>query len=307
MIDLSIIIVSWNAKKYLLECLESVRKETASFRTEVIVVDNASTDGSVEAVKKSFPNVKLIQNNKNLGFAKANNIGISQSAGKYMCLINSDVKILEGCIDRMCVYIDEHPSVGILGPKIFNMDMTLQCSCRKFPSLWRNLCGAFAMESIFPRIYYYLIDKAGKVDVLSGCFWMISRKAITEVGLLDETFFIYAEDLDWCKRFRDVGWEIVYFPDAAAIHYGGASSSNAPVKFYVEMQKANLKYWEKHHSRLSQICFMLIVMLHQALRIIRGTVIYSIKPSGREKMAIKIKRSYSSILWLLKVSNLRNE
>jgi hypothetical protein len=307
MVDLSIIIVSWNAKAFLLECLRSLTGEIDDRRTEIIVVDNASTDGSPEAVESEFPNVKLLRNPTNLGFAKANNIGIKQSAGQYVCLVNSDVKILPGCFTRLIDYMEQHSGIGMLGPKVLNADLTLQLSHRRLPTLWNRFCRALALDTLFPNSTAFGHGSenlkpnatAVEVEVLSGSFWMVRREALDRVGLLDEVFFMYAEDLDWCKRFRDAGWKVVYFPGAGVIHYGGASSANAPVRFYLELQRANLQYWKKHHSRPAQIVFVFILILHQVVRIFRGILWYLLKPASANQIKPKIKRSVSCLRWLL--------
>jgi len=311
MMDLSVIIVSWNAKEYLQKCLESLIPETMTHVTEIIVVDNASTDGSPEMVKERFPHVKLICNDANLGFAKANNIGIKQSKGKYICLINSDVVVLRGCIDRMLDYMNQHLEIGMLGPKILNPDRTLQPSCMGFPTIWNVFCRALALDTLFPRsrlfggrlMTFWPHNNVCRVEVLNGCFWMVRREALNKVGLLDENFFMYGEDIDWCKRFHDAGWMVVFFPDAQVIHYGGGSSSNAPVRFYLEMQRADLQYWKKHHSRPAWIGYLLITLLYQIVRISGQTVIYILKPSKRRQANLKIKRSVACIQWFLRMND----
>lgn len=254
--DVSVIVVSWNAQGYLRECLESLTETKLLHTLEVIVVDNASSDGSPEMVASEFPRVRLIKNDKNLGFAKANNIGIRESTGRYVSLVNSDINVLPNCLDLLVKHLDEHPSVGLAGPRILNADRTLQSSCRKFPSLWNNFCEASGLFRIFPRVsffstehmLYFPHDRVMDVDVLVGCFWMIRREALEKVGLLDEDFFIYSEDLDWCRRCWYAGWRVNLFPEAHAIHYRAASSANDPARFAIEQQRATLHYWDKYHS-----------------------------------------------------------
>lgn len=313
MIDLSIIIVSWNAKEFLSNCLQSLTHKISHHHSEIIVVDNASIDGSYELVQGQFPHVKLIRNNTNLGFAKANNIGIRESKGKYICLINSDVIVKENCIDNMYEYMDQHTEIGILGPKILSLDGLVQRSTMGFPTLWNSLCRAFALDSLFPRsklfggqlMTYWPHDTIRDVDVLNGCFWMVRREALKEVGLLDEEFFFCGEDIDWCKRFIDAGWGVVFFPDAEAIHYGGASSSNAPIRFFIEKQRANLQYWKKHYRPFTWMVYILICLLHQSIRILGQTSLYIIMPSKRKYIIYKIKRSVSCVQWLLNFPCLR--
>ena len=231
-IKVSIVIVSWNAKKYLTQCIESIDKQIEKIKAEVIVVDNNSNDGSADAVEMKFPRVKIIRCNENYGFAKANNIGIGISRGDFICLINSDVLLRQGCVSRLLEYMESHADIGILGPRTLNADGTLQKSCFSLPSIWNSLCRVSALDSVFPwsRIFgrrlmtYWAHNEIRNVEALNGCFLLVRRTALEEVGLLDELFFMYGEDLDWCKRFGDCGWGVVYFPEAEAVHFGGASS-----------------------------------------------------------------------------------
>jgi len=302
---LSIIIVSWNAKDYLIKCLKSLDPELEGIESEIIVVDNASSDGSADAVQDQYPEVKLIRNDQNLGFAKANNIGINQSKGEYVCLMNSDIVVLKDCIRRLLEYMDSNQQIGVLGPKTLNGDGTLQRSCFSLPSVWNSFCRVLALDSIFPwtRIFgsrlmtYWGHDEIRNVEALNGCFLVVRRKALDEVGLLDEGFFIYGEDLDWCKRFGDGGWGVVFYPFASAVHFGGASSANAPIKFYIEMNKADLQYWHKHKGFPGELTYFIILLLHHTLRIL-GYAPLVLLNSTREKSAFKLKRSVELLRWL---------
>lgn len=270
------------------------------------MVDNGSTDGSPEAVESQFPQVTLIRNKENLGFARANNIGIRASTGRYLCLINSDVVVLDGCIEKLVAFMDENSKVGIAGPRILNQDGSLQVSCRHFPSIWNNLCQALGLNYLFPKsaffsepfMKYWTHDKVRKVDVITGCFWMVRHKAIDEVGLLDEDFFIYGEDIDWCKRFHLAGWDVVFYPEARAIHIGGASSGNAPIKFYLEMQKADLQYWRKHHGRSGKLIYSMIIMVRQLVRIPTYILRYIFQAKNGEISRFKLRRAFACIGFL---------
>jgi GT2 family glycosyltransferase len=303
---LSIVIVSWNAQDYLLRCLKLIMAETSDFEVEIIVVDNASTDGTPELIREFFPQVKLICNGKNLGFAKANNIAIKESTGEYICLVNSDILVGKDCFKKLLEFMEENPRMGMIGPRTVNPDGTLQRSCFSFPSAWNNFCRALALDSLFPKsplfgrrlMTFWPHDTVRGVDALNGCFLMVRREALNEVGLLDETFFIYGEDIDWCKRFREAGWDVVFFPGAEAIHYGGASSSNAPIRFYIEMHRADMQYWEKHHGRFGKTYFLIITWLHQMIRMGGMTALYITRPARKTEALYKIKRSASCIRWL---------
>ncbi len=291
--------------------MKSLIDETDKLHVEIIVVDNASTDGSPEAIKESFPQVYLIQNKENLGFAKANNIGIRHSSGRYICLINSDVKVLKGCFNKLLDFLDQHPDVGMVGPKEYWPDMTLQSSCRMFPSLWNNFCTALGINKLFPKyrifsgehMFFFKYDKIRSVDVLVGCFMMARREAVDQVGMLDERFFIYAEDIDWCKRFWKAGWEIMFNPGAEVIHYGRSSSSNDPLRFSVEQMKAVLQYWKKHHGVVKRTIFLIILFIHYSSRIIISILVDLIKPKNEKEIFSRSSKhiaSLHSLIYLLR-------
>jgi GT2 family glycosyltransferase len=303
-----VIIVSWNAKAYLLKCLDSVFRQTTgtSHSTEIIVVDNASTDGSPEAVAANYPSVKLVVNDANYGFARANNIGLRASTGEYLLLVNSDVVVSPDCFSKCIRYLDEHPEIGMLGPRIIGTDGRIQRSCMSYPSIWNALCRALGLDSLFPRsqlfgsylLTYWNHEDTRDVEVINGCFWIIRRSAMDQVGMLDERFFIYGEDIDWCMRFNASGWKVVFFSEAEALHYGGASSANAPLRFQIEMQRANLQYWKKHHSALQVAAYLAICTLHHSLRIVAEGVAYPLR-RDRTTSGYKITRSLASLKWIL--------
>jgi len=300
--DLSIVIASWNARDYLLKCLGSIERSPADHSREIIVVDNGSEDGSAEAVRADHPEVQLIHNEKNLGFAKANNQGVRASEGRYIALINSDIKVMDDCMDALVDYLDEHPDVGIAGPRILNANQSLQPSCRRLPSPLNLIAEALGLPNILPRSGTFMgewaHDREENVEVLSGCFWIVRREALDTVGLLDEDFFIYGEDVDWCKRFADCGWRVRFTPVAQSVHYGGGSSANAPVRFFIEMQKANLHYWGKHYGGAGRFFFMTTLLLHQLLRLPVRWIQYLAFPEGRENSRHKIERSLACLRWL---------
>ena len=308
--DLSIIIVSWNAKSFLQQCLQSARAEADLARAEIIVVDNASTDGSWEMVQERFPEVKLVRNLANLGFAKASNIGMRLSRGRYVCLVNSDVQVLDDCFDRLIAHLDQHPRFGMVGPRIVGSDGRVQRSCMGFPTLWNTLCAALALPSAFPKsalvngwlLTHRSFDRLQTVDVLNGMFVMVRREALEEVGLLDEDFFMYGEDMDWCQRFWQAGWGVTLCPDAQAVHYGGASSANAPVRFYVEMNRSLLRYFTKHHGWFGHCAVSCVIAIHQVLRVAGNLFLYTFRPTRRVHLSLKIRRSVACLVWLMGLS-----
>lgn len=304
---LSIIIVTWNCKSYALECLESLRSLSTKIASEIIVVDNNSTDGTPDEILFKFPNIRLVKNEANYGFSKANNIGIALSLGKYICLINSDVVIPSGCLEKMVGFMENHPKIGILGPKMRSPNGGIGFSVMRLPTVWNTLCCALGLHSIFPRsrlfggfmMSGYSYDTVDKVEVLTGWFWMIPKRALQMVGLLDEEFFMYGEDIDWCHRFRTAGWDVVFYSDAEALHYGAVSSGQAPIRFYIEMRRANLQYFRKYHRKAAVRGYIFSIYLHELTRVVGNFFLYCVKQNSRSDSVFKISRSVACINWLL--------
>jgi GT2 family glycosyltransferase len=273
-IDISVVIVGWNAKHYLELCLESLAKAPPRRSMEVLVVDNASTDGSVEMIEVKFPWAKLIKSSENLGFAKGNNLAIRQSLGRYIALVNPDVILFQGCLDALADFLDQNPKVGNVGPRVLNPDMSMQSTCRRFPTLWNNFCSATGLSTQFKNsrffagehMFYFPHDRTLAVDVLVGCFSMIRREALDAVGLLDEDLFMYGDDVDWCRRARNAGWQVVFYPGGQAIHDRGKITAPYPVRFAVAQQRSVLHYWTKHHSFWGVLGIRSIMLFHHLLR-----------------------------------------
>jgi len=278
--EISVVIVAWNAKRYLELCLNSLDEAPPRRSLEVYVVDNASSDGTSDMVESAYPWVKLIKSAENLGFARGNNVAIRQCRGRYVALVNPDVIVFPGCLDALADFLDENPRAGNVGPRVFNPDMTQQSTCRHFPTLWNNFCSATRLETIFngsrffagEHMFYFPHDRTLQVDVIVGCFSMIRREAFEEVGLLDEGLFMYGDDVDWCHRARNAGWEVFFYPGARAIHDRGKTTAPYPVRFAVAQQRSVLCYWRKHHSQLEVLGIRGIMLFHHVLRYATATV-----------------------------------
>lgn len=299
-VEISVVIVSWNARSFLEECLESL-EQPSKCSLEVIVVDNASSDGSPEMVAARFPSVVLIQTGANLGFSKGNNVGIRRSRGKYLALINSDARVLPGCLDRLAEFLDEHEDVGMVGPRVMYGDMTLQSSCRRFPGVWNNFCEVFRLNKIFPsseyfageHMFYFGYNRTREVEVLVGCFILARRSAVEQFGLLDEDFWMYGEDLDWSRRCRNAGWKVIFYPDAEAVHHCGGSSANDPDRFLQAQQKARVLLWKKHHTPLKRLALISLASIHFGMRLARSIMTLAIQPASRsrnlERLALEVR------------------
>jgi GT2 family glycosyltransferase len=272
--DISVVIVGWNAKRYLELCLDSLAKAPPRRSMEVFVVDNASSDGSVEMIETKFPWVKLIKSPENLGFSKGNNVAIRQCRGRYIALVNPDVIVFPGCLDALADFLDQNPKVGNVGPRVLNPDMSMQSTCRRFPTLWNNFCSATGLSTRFKNsrffagehMFYFPHDRILAVDVIVGCFSMIRRETFDQVGLLDEGLFMYGDDVDWCRRARNAGWQVVFYPGGQAIHDRGKTTAPYPVRFAVAQQRSVLHYWRKHHSLWGVLGIRGIMLFRHLLR-----------------------------------------
>jgi len=273
-VDISVVIVGWNARHYLELCLDSLVKAPPRRTMEVLVVDNASTDDSVPMIEAKFPWVKLIESSENLGFSKGNNLAIRQCQGRYIALVNPDVIVFPGCLDALADFLDENPRVGDVGPRVLNPDMSMQSTCRRFPTLWNNFCSATGLAAKFKNsrffagehMFYFSHDRTLTVDVIVGCFSMIRRETFDEVGLLDENLFMYGDDVDWCRRACDAGWQVVFHPGGQAIHDRGKITAPYPVRFAVAQQRSVLYYWRKHHGLLGVLGIRCIMISRHLFR-----------------------------------------
>ncbi len=255
--DLSISIINWNTHELLAGCLQTIEQNKDGLKVEVIVVDNASKDGSQEMVQKRFPHVILLENEENLGFARANNQAIEASHGRYIMLLNSDTLLQPGSPQAMVSFMDSHPDVGIVGAELLHRDGSLQRSWAKFPSIFSEVLGAN-----FRSRKRYTTKKAPlayEVDWVGGACLLIRRTTMEQVGPLDERFFMYSEELDWCYRTRQLGWLVCYLPGATVVHLGGQSSRLASRRMKAELYKSKLLFFCKHYGR--QRALLLTVFL----------------------------------------------
>jgi len=271
----SVIVVSWNTRDILRDCLASVYAQTRHVSTEVIVVDNASTDGSPQMVERDFPQVRLIENADNRGFAAANNQGMGVATGRYILLLNSDTIVLDDAIDKTVTFADQHPRAAVVGCRVLNRDRTLQPTCFMYPSVLNMLLFATCLNKLFPgsrffgreQMTWWKRDDEREVEVVTGCFMLARRAAIDQVGLMDESFFMYGEETDWCFRFAQAGWKVLFTPQAEIIHLGGASSSRAANEMTLQLKAGVLQFICKHDTRVRYVGSCVLMGAFLALRI----------------------------------------
>lgn len=263
---LSIVIVSWNVRKDLEGCLLSIQTNPPSQSFETIVVDNASVDGSAAMVEENFSGARLIANDKNRGFAAANNQGIDVSKGQYILLLNPDTVVHSGALDTLVEFMDQNADVGACGPKLLNGDGSIQRSVRHFPSFR----GALYRHTIFRSLYVFRtayrqwmmkdFDSSEKteVDQIMGAALFVRKTILEEIGNLDENYFMYYEEVDLCYRIRMRGWKIIFLPDAMITHYGGHSSKQVPVEKRMMMLSSLLFFFRKHRGRFVTNIFCIL-------------------------------------------------
>ncbi len=303
-IDVSVIIVSWNTRDILRDCLGSLYAQTREVRFDVIVIDNASADGTPAMVKRDFPAVHLIENEDNRGFAAGNNQGMRLATGRYVLLLNSDTIVLDGAIDKAVAFADQHPQAAVVGCRVLNRDRTLQPTCFMYPSVLNMLLFATCLNKLFPgsrffgreRMTWWKRDDVREVDVVTGCFMLARRDAIDQVGLMDESFFMYGEETDWCYRFQDAGWTILFTPMAQIVHLGGASSARMKGPMRLQLRASTLLFIKKHRSMLSYVLSCLLVSLFFLLRLpVWLAIALFSRTAGRD--AWMMVRTYADGAW----------
>ncbi|MGC8861394.1 MAG: glycosyltransferase family 2 protein [Armatimonadota bacterium] len=251
--DLSVSIVNWNTRDLLDQCLESVYASTGGLDAEVIVVDNASTDGSPDMVRAKYPDTTLIANSENRGFAAANNQALHLSRGRYFLLLNPDTICKPGALERLVRFLDENPKCGAVGPLVLNPDATLQYSWAAFPTFWSEALGRLDRRVRGAgRLPITAEDTRAlgpfRADWVGGCCLMVRRQAIDEIGPMDESLFMYSEETDWCRRLANAGWEVWVEPAAEIVHLGGQSSARVPDEAASRLRQGKIKYFSKHHG-----------------------------------------------------------
>ena len=252
---LSVIIVNWNVRDLLRECLRSIEAGKGGLSLEIIVVDSASSDDSVAMVRSEFPSVHLIACTENVGFPRGNNIGLQEARGDYLLLLNPDTVIVDDALAVLVSYLQVNPDVGVVGPQLLNPDGSVQSSRRRFPTAATGFFESTWLEGLAPGILrrYYALDlpddATADVDWLTGACIMVPRLAYEAVGGLDEGYFMYSEELDWCRRIKESGRRVVYYPAARVIHHVGKSSEQAVTARHINFNRAKLRYFRKYHGR----------------------------------------------------------
>lgn len=287
--DLSIVIVNWNTRDLLRDCLRSVAAGRGRLNVEVLVVDNASSDGSAEMIRAEFPDVHLIENEHNLGFAGGNNVALRQAKGRYVLLLNTDTLVHGQVLTEAIAWLDGHPEVGVIGPRVLNADGSTQPSCSAFPSLKFLTMQALGLTRIARWDSYRMTgwDRSSEmqVDVISGAAMFVRRQAIEEVGLLDEAFFFYGEETDWCHRFGRAGWKLVFVPIPEVTHFGGGAVGQLNHKRDVMMTEGTTRLHRKHGGLTAGIACFAILSFHNVSRAMFWAILSLLSRKGARARA----------------------
>lgn len=275
--DLSIVIVNWNTSDLLRDCLHSVFAGLGSLEAEILVVDNASSDGSVAMVRAEFPAVRLIETGRNLGFAGGNNVALRHARGRHVMLLNTDTLVHGDVLVRAVAWMDAHPQVGVMGPRVLNTDGSVQASASAFPSLKHLAMQTLGLTRIARLDSYRLTgwDRTteARVEVISGAAMVVRRAAMDEVGLLDEAFFFYGEETDWCHRFARAGWEVRFVPLPAITHFGGGAVRQMNHKRDVLLTQGTTRLHRKHGGLAAALACFAILAAHNASRAVLWSVL----------------------------------
>jgi hypothetical protein len=301
-LDLSIIIVSWNTRDLLAQCLASVYAHPPSGPFEIIVVDNASSDGSAAMVRERFPDVVLLPNDHNPGFAAANNRAIAHSRGRVVMLLNPDTVVFPGALDALIEFLAANPAAGAAGSRLLNPDGSLQPSCHPAPTVTRELWRLFHLDRLKPLALYPMaawpVDRPRPVDAVMGAALVVRRTVIGEIGVLDDTYFMFSEEVDWCVRIRRAGWSIYWVPQSRIVHFGGQSTRQIAPAMFLQLYRAKVQYFRKHYGAIYGLLYKGELLLASAARLGLTPISWLLQPNRRDDHA-RLAQHYSRLILAL--------
>lgn len=299
--DLTVSVVNTNNRAFLLECLETLTKACQRYKVQIIVIDNASMDGSADMVRERFPEVILLENRTRLGFSANHNQALQQGSGRYLMILNEDVNITPGAFDHLMEWMDAHPEVGAGGPRILNADGTVQLSCFYDAGLLHEaahyLLAKFAKQPWAKRSYpLEAYETSFYPGWLQGSCIVFRREALDQVGLMDDNFFFYWEDVDICKRMWKAGWKVGYCPEGVITHYYGGSRKTATVneRMFLQFYRSRYRYFQKHNGVASLLLLITFVTLVDMVRAVKALISIAWRENTEEQL-LKAKRLLSAI------------
>jgi GT2 family glycosyltransferase len=292
----SVVIVNYNTREMTLECLRTLTENLGQdqIQAEIIVVDNASSDGSIEAIRNAFPQITVIASPTNRGFGAANNLAMKQATGDYFLLLNTDAFPEPKAISSLVAYLENHPHVGVVGPRLLNGDGSLQTSCYPFPTPGRAWAENLWLSAAFPRsalvgdYRHWGHDEEREVEWAIGACLLVRKKVVEEVGGFDETFFMYSEEADWQRRIRNAGWTIAFTPAAVVTHLGGASGKTEKAKINRHFFESLDYYERKHHGLMGLMLLRMAMIIGCSMRACLW-IVAAILPGRRARALSKVK------------------
>ena len=297
--DLSIIIVNWNTRHLLCQCIDSLTQTLKKIDAEIFVVDNGSTDGSVAAVRERFPGVRLIENPVNIGFARANNQAISVSNGEYLLLLNPDTRVKDEAIPTMLSFMSSHVRAGLVGAQLLNADGSKQNSIANFPSLTTELLNKSLLRRLFPekfpgkeRDYPSPVE----VDSVIGACMLVRRETVEQVGLLDEGYFLFLEETDWCFRVKKAGWKIYHIPEAEIFHFQGKSAEAQKAKARIEYYRSRYHYFRKNRGGFQTSVLSIGLIIKLLVELVFATIACMVTLFMVKKWRTKLS-TYLYLMW----------
>lgn len=303
--EVSIIIVSWNTRELLRDCLESIYNSLQTLAPddlEIWVVDNVSQDGSLEMVADQFPGVRRIANKQNVGFAAGNNQALRECTGRYALLLNPDTVLFAGALEALITFLDANPRAAAAGSRYLNPDHSLQVSSYPFPTLGREFWRLLHLDRLWHFGVYDMqswpLSEARQVEVLQGASLMLRKAALDQVGLLDESYFMYTEEVDLCYRLQQAGWTLYWVPGSVIVHYGGQSTTQVAEKMFLHLYQSKLKFFRKHHGPLAGTAYKLVLFFTSILRLILAPAAY-LQPEEQKKRNLQLAGNYRRMLQLL--------
>lgn len=297
--DISIIIINWNSRDLLIDCIKSVYATTHNIVFEIRVVDNGSSDGSIKALRDAFPDVIIIENRHNMGFAKACNQALRLIKGKYAVLLNTDTILTDGAIKTALELMEKEIKIGICGGQLLNSDGTKQNSIANIPSLTTELLNKSFLRRLLPKKYLgkeHSISSPVEVESIIGAFMVVRKQAIDETGLIDESYFFFFEETDWCLRMKKMGWKVFYHPDVRVYHLQGQTVKKVNIRARIEYWRSRYIFFKKNHSRAALIALtiglMMKLLINLSLNLVLGAA-----TAFTNKKAVEKSKIYLNILY----------
>jgi GT2 family glycosyltransferase len=303
-IDLSIVIVTWNARDVLLPAVESIFREVRGISYEVIVSDNDSKDGSADAVEAQFPDARVLRNPANLGFAGGNNVGLKEAQGRYVVLLNSDTITHAGAFERLVSYMDAHPEVGACGPQLLNPDGSKQNCIHNFPSLLSEVVNPSLLRILLPAKFpSKRQDYAAPIEVeaVLGACMLLRREVLERVGLMDAGYFFFLEETDWCARIREAGWKVMHVPDAKITHlFGESTKKKVPLETRIEYLRSLYRFFRKNRGRAQEAAVVAIRLVKLAINVILYGALSVVTLGLARRPRRKAAESAKMLIWHLR-------